>query len=221
MPQAGIYRVNTSTDPLWIRQFCPQPLVAEAGTANKVCPVDRDPHTAFDNTWSTAKVQQVPPGQEVKVVDDREILYPLDASTSILFVPVAVASANYSGQMVRGWMAKNFLVFVRAAEADAPLPQVDATKPGTSGSGGDLEDTAEQAAALTEAPPAKKNKWVVPAVIGGLALLGVLWYLSSKKSEKRALRLPAQEFDFSPDFQPAMAGLRRRRTTKRRRRARR
>ena len=222
MAAPGIYRVNTQSSPLWIRQFCPVALVSEttaAGTTrNLVCPDNRDPHTSFDATWSTAKVQAVPPGQKVKVVDDREIAYPV-GNVSITFVPVSVQSANYSNQMVRGWMAKEFLVFDSAAAADAPLPQVDVNAASTPGTGADLEDPADQGTAKTETPPAPKRNWVVPAVIGALAFGGLLWYLSSKKTEKRALQLPAEDMDFEPNFQPAMAGLRR--TRKRRRRARR
>lgn len=218
MAQAGIYKVNTKTSPLWIRQFCPAALVQETGTTNMICPVSRDPHEAFDTTWSTAKVQGVPPGQEVKVVDPREIAYPVNGVVTV-FVPVSVQSANYGDLMVRGWMARDFLLFDREAAADAPLPKVDATKPGSGGGTKDLADDAEEVAAKAEPVPETKNKWLVPAVIGGLALVGVLWYLSSKKTEKRALRMPSEDMDFEPNFQPAMAGLRR--TRKRRRRARR
>ena len=200
MANPGIYTVNTQTDPLWVRAFCPVALVDEMSggraTGNKVCPSPgRDPHDTPAAGAVSFKVQQVPKGQQLEVIDD--------------FVPVSSISLDYGTRPLRGWAPVEFLVFSRAKVAGEPPPSVSVGNPDAVPTDTTPREPPAKEEPVDEKPASRKMLWLGLGIVGVVGLGALLYFGYWRPRQKAALTAP----------EPQFAGLRLHR--KRRRRSRR
>ena len=215
MANPGIYTVNTQTDPIWVRAFCPVALVDEMSggraTGNKVCPSPgRDPHDTPAAGAVSFKVQQVPKGQQLEVIDDR-VFQATIGSTTYNFVPVSSISLDYGTRPLRGWAPVEFLAFSRAKVAGEPPPSVSVGNPDavpTDTTPREPPAKEEPADEMPENSP-RKMLWLGLGIVGVVGLGALLYFGYWRPRQKAALTAP----------EPQFAGLRLHR--KRRRRSRR
>lgn len=196
MAKPGIYTVNTATDPLWVRAFCADNLVDEVvggkATGNKICPtVGRDPHATPAMGAVSFKIQQVPKGQQLEVIDTREHRTVI-GDREYVMVPVSSISLDYGTRPLRGWAPVEFLAFAREKTAGEPPPSVSVGNPDAVPT-----DTTPRPPPAAEQPadekPSRRMLWLGLG-IAGVVGLGALLYFGYWKPRQAAAQLPEPQF---------------------------
>jgi hypothetical protein len=140
------------------------------------------------------KIQQVPKGQQLEVIDNREHRTVI-GDREYVMVPVSSISLDYGTRPLRGWAPVEFLAFAREKTAGEPPPSVSVGNPDAvpTDTTSRPPPAAEQPADEKPENAPRKMLWLGLG-IAGVVGLGALLYFGYWKPRQAVAQLPEPQF---------------------------